>query len=157
MQRRFVLLVTPLFSGHLSRFGEFTAGNVRSPAVHLCSTDCHSASSFGCAVSFGAHKSPDNLLEVHPECGELSQELEVLGLQPRGLYFHKGPFCRSCQQVGGARTRLHQHQTAVLWCYETTELRETRTVDEVKSLVSEKQLYFNIIPSLVASNVLNQH
>lgn len=96
-------------------------------------------SSSGCAVSYGARKSPDNLLEVHPECGELSRAPEVLGLQPQGLYFHKGPFCRSCQQVGGARTRLHQHRTAAPWCYETTELRETRTGDEVKTFVSEKQ------------------
>lgn len=76
----------------------------QSPPVTLFWKDCPSMSAFGCAESYGGHRSLDNLPEVHPECVAPSLEPEGTELQPPGLCYRMGPSCRNCLEVGGART-----------------------------------------------------
>lgn len=70
-----------------------------------CLWDGHRTSASGFAESYGVHRSPDNQVEVHQESAVLSPVFERLDLQQLGLYCHTGPFCHSCLQVDGARTR----------------------------------------------------
>lgn len=102
----------------------------RTPPLSTSLMNCHRAPSSGCAVSYDARKSLYNLLEDHPGCSAPSLGPGGLGLQRLGLCYRTDLFCHSCPQVDGARTHSHPHRTAERWCYGTTELRNSRHMDE---------------------------